>query len=63
MSRSTIVSNSHFFARFEKRDGKIWLVWGNPNQETFNQALVKSTTLRSVRDWLCIITAEGNIIE
>ena len=63
MSRATIISNSHFFARLEKRKGKVWLVWGNPNSENENTALVKGTTIRSVRDWLCIISDQGNKIE
>lgn len=63
MSRSTIVSNSHFFARFELRDGQVWLVWGNPNQARHNETRVRSGSLRSLRDWLCVITERGNRVE
>lgn len=63
MSRATILSNSHFFIRFEKRNGNVWIVWGNPNQTGHNEALVRGSTVRSVRDWLAVITAEGNIVE
>lgn len=61
--RATLVNNSHFFARLELRSGKVWLVWGNPNQENTNETLIKDSTIRSVRDWLCIITERGRHIE
>ena len=56
----TFINNSHFFARFELRGLNIWMVWGNPHQNEFNEAMVQVNMIRPLRDWITISTDKGS---
>lgn len=43
-----VAENSNFFARFEIKGEKVWLVWGNPNQKKHNETLIKRSQLYKI---------------
>ena len=52
MKKLTFIENSNFFARIEDRSGKLWMVWGNPNQNTFSEARVSGPKAIILRDFM-----------